>query len=150
VPESAALRIDLSASRRAGVAAAFAQTLSAATAAACALAVLLAPSPLRIAAAVASAMALLLSLRVRRRSASIRVGVDADGELRAGAGGAGGTATVRYCAPEYVCLQTGRELLPVWPDSMPAADWRRLLVGCRWSRGRDRNGGGTPAGARTK
>jgi len=151
VPEATAFRTELPASRRAGSLRALAQALSGAAAVACLLAFQLAPSPLRLAAALASAAALVLALRPSPTSAlPPRIGVDAGGAVQVRTGDADEAAAVGYCAPHYICLQTRRGPLPVWPDSIAAADWRRLLVACRWSRRQDGDGRPAPADRRTK
>jgi hypothetical protein len=42
--------------------------------------------------------------------------------------------TVRYATPGFICLGSPRGLLTIWPDSMSASEWRRLVVSCRWHR----------------
>jgi hypothetical protein len=149
VPEAAAFRIDLLASRRARRIRTLAQAVTAIAAAACALAFVLAPSTLRSIAALASAGALLLAFRAGHEPPRPRVGVDAEGSVLAGTDETEEVAIVQYSSPAYVCLATRRGRLAVWPDSLPATAWRRLLVACRWTRRRE--GGGAPAaGSRTK
>jgi len=126
-----------------------AQALTAMAAAACALAFVLAPSTLRFIAVLASTGALVLALRAGHEPHRPRVGVDAEGGVLAGTCETEEAASVQYSSPAYVCLATSRGRLAVWPDSLPATAWRRLLVACRWTRRRD--GGGAPAaGSRTK
>jgi len=149
VPEAAAFRIDLRASSRARRIRRLAQALTAIAAAACALAFVLAPSTPRFAAALASTLALLLAFRPGRELARLRLGVDAEGAVLAGSGESEEIAAVQYGSPSYVCLKTRRGRLAVWPDSLPAGAWRRLLVACRWTR--RRHGGGAPSAvSRTK
>lgn len=141
------MRVDLIASPRAGRVGAAARLLTAGAACACAAALLLAPSPLRAAATAASAAALALAVCPRRASAARQLVIGRDGAIRACSDDAVEAATVRYFGPRFVCLQTKRGALAVWPDSMAAADWRRLLVACRWHRppGADGQGGGRVA-----
>jgi hypothetical protein len=133
VPEAAALRIDLLASRRARRVRALARALTAVAAAGCIVAALLAPSSLRIGAALASAGAFVL--RARRSAARLAIG--ADGAIRDDTAAADGAATVLYCGSSFVCLQTARGPLALWRDSMAAAAWRRLAVACRWPHRRE-------------
>jgi len=150
VPEAAAFRVELLASRRAAHVRAAARWLTAAAAAACVLAFVLAPSLLRGAAAAASAAALLLVLRPARAPTPKRLAVDGDGTIRVGAGADDQLAAVRYVSRHLVCLATPLETLAVWPDSVSSTHWRRLLVACRWQRRRAGDGTEPPSGLRTK
>ena len=115
-----------------------AQGLTAVAAAACILAAVLAPSFLRIAAALASSGVFALTLRRERaqRSAS-QLAIGADGAIRDCTDAADGSATVRYCDPNFVCLQTAKGPLALWRDSMAPVAWRRLAVACRWPHRRE-------------
>ncbi len=138
MPEAVALRVDLLASRRARRVRALAQALTAAAAAACVLAAVLAPSSLRIAAALASSGAFVLTLRQGHgRRSAVQLAIGADGTIRDDADTVDDAATVRYCDPNFVCLQTARGPLALWRDSMAAAAWRRLAVACRWPHQRE-------------
>jgi hypothetical protein len=138
VPEAAALRIDLLASRRARRVRALARALTAVAAAGCIVAALLAPSSLRIGAALASAGAFVLTRRGgRARRSAARLAIGADGAIRDDTAAADGAATVLYCGSSFVCLQTARGPLALWRDSMAAAAWRRLAVACRWPHRRE-------------
>ena len=126
-----------------------AQALTVTAAAACALAFVLAPSTPRFAAALASTLVLLLAFRPGHERSQPRLGVDAEGAVVAGTGESEEVAVVQYSSPAYVCLMTRGGRLALWPDSLPASAWRRLLVACRWRH--QREGGGVPAaGSRTK
>jgi len=112
---------------------ALAQALTAAAAVACVLSAVLAPSLARIAAALTSSGAFALTLRRERAPRSVaQLSIGADGRIRHCTDGADEAASVRYCDPNFVCLQTARGPLPLWRDSMVAAAWRRLAVACRW------------------
>ena len=149
MPEAAAFRVDLRVSHRAKRIRRVAQALTVVTAVACALAFVLAPSTPRFVAVLASTLALLLALRPGREPSQPRLGVDAEGAVVAGNGESEEVAVVQYSSPAYVCLMTRGGRLALWPDSLPASAWRRLLVACRWRR--QREGGGVPAaGSRTK
>jgi hypothetical protein len=149
VPEAAAFRVDLRASHRARRIRRLAQALTVIAAAACALAFVLVPSTPRFVAALASTLAMLLAFRPGREPSQPRLGVDAEGAVVAGTGESEEVAVVQFSSPAYVCLMTRSGRLALWPDSLPATAWRRLLVACRW--GRQREGGGVPtAGSRTK
>jgi len=151
VPESAAIRVDLLASRLACRIRAVGRLLTLATAAACGTAALLEPSPAAIAAAAAALGALAVSFASGRGSAAgWRIEVDADGTFRAGNGAADRPAAVRYFGRHFVCLGTADGLLAVWPDSMSRTDWRRLVVACRWQRPPSGDGGQVASGLRTK
>ena len=150
MPEVAAFRADLLASRRAGRVRAMAQALTAAAAAACMLALLLAPSPLRLAATLGSVGVLVLAFCPGRRSVSRQLAVGSDGAIRACSGDADEAAGVRYFSPHFVCLRAPRGPLLVWPDSLAATDWRRLLVACRWQHRREGEDSGAQRGPRTK
>jgi hypothetical protein len=134
VPEAATFRVDLHGSRRAGVCRAAARLVTTLAAAACVLAVALAPSPLRLGAALASVGALLLALLAGRAPAARRLLIGADGTISVHTGGEDRPAAVRYAGRHLICLATADRLLAVWPDSVSATDWRRLLVACRWQR----------------
>jgi hypothetical protein len=115
-----------------------AQALTAIAAAACVLAAVLAPSFLRTAAALAASGAFALTLRRQRAPVSrAQLSIGTDGAIRDRTDAADGAATVRYCDPNFVCLQTARGPLALWRDSMTAAAWRRLAVACRWPRRRE-------------
>jgi hypothetical protein len=150
VPEATAFRVDLPASRTARRIRAAARWLTLAVAVACGLAALLAPSSPRIGAALASIGAVVLSFVGGRRAIARRLAVDAEGQISAGGDGAEQPTAVRYCGRHLVCLQTPGGLLAVWPDSMSPSHWRRLLVACRWQRGRPADGRQAPSGLRTK
>ena len=150
MPEATAFSIDLPASRRAGRLRAAARLLTLAAAVACGLAALLAPSTFRIGAALASVVAVVLAFLPGPAAAARRLAVDADGTIRAGADRADLPAVVRYFGRHLVCLETAGRLLAVWPDSMTRADWRRLMVACRWQRRLPADGRQTPSGLRTK
>jgi len=126
-----------------------AQALTVVAAVACALAFVLAPSTPRFVAVLASTLALLLALRPGREPPQPRLGVDAEGAVVAGNGESEEAAIVQYSSPAYVCLMTRGGRLALWPDSLPATEWRRLLVACRWRRQRE-GGGVAAAGSRTK
>jgi hypothetical protein len=127
-----------------------ARLLTVAAGAACVLAVVLAPSALRLAATLASIGVLALAFRPGRASAPRQLAVDASGTVRIRAGDSEQAAAVRYVGRHLVCLTTPGGLLAVWPDSMPSADWRRLLVACRWQRRQPGDGTEPPSGLRTK
>lgn len=134
MPEAATFRVELRRSRRAGVCRTAARLATAAATAACLVAVALAPSPMRLGAALASAGALLLALLAGRAPAARRLAIGADGTISVHADGEERPAAVRYAGRHLVCLATANRLLAVWPDSVSATDWRRLLVACRWQR----------------
>ncbi len=148
MPDAADFRIDLLASQRAGSVRAAARLLTAAAAFACAAALLLAPSPLRAAATLASVAALAFCPGRAPSARQLVIGID--GAIRAGGDDEVETAAVRYFGPRFVCLQTPRGALAVWPDSMTATGWRRLLVACRWQRPPEPIGAVAAAGSRTK
>jgi len=150
VPEANAFGVDLPASRRAGRLRAAARALTLVAAVACGTAALLAPSPMRIAAALVSIGAFVLASLPRGRAAVRRLAVDADGTIRTGSGDAVEPALVRYCGRHLVCLGTPGGLVAVWPDSMSATHWRRLLVACRWRRLPPGDGGQAASELRTK
>jgi hypothetical protein len=135
VPEVAAFRCDLQASRRASSVAALARVLTAVAAAACVLAVALAPTALRGLAALTSVGAFLYSFRPRRMPTPRQLSVDNDGLVRARVDDADVSVTVQYCGPRFVSLGSPLGSLSVWPDSLAASHWRRLLVACRWPHG---------------
>jgi hypothetical protein len=148
VPEASSFRVDLPASRRAGQLRAAARLVTVAAAAACAVAALLAPSAARIVAALAAGGATLLTFAPGRSTAGRTLAVDADGRI--GVDGAEQAAVVRYCGRHLVCLGTSGGLLAIWPDSMSRANWRRLLVACRWQSRPPGHGRQMPSGLRTK
>jgi hypothetical protein len=150
VPEATSYRIDLLGSRRAARLAALARLLTVAAALACCSAALLAPSPLRLAAALAASGAAAYALRPRRAAPAGQLAVAADGTILAGGEGARRAATVRYFGRHFVCLGTADGLLPLWPDAMSPAQWRRLQVACRWPRPQAADGGRPRSGSRTK
>jgi hypothetical protein len=150
VPEATAFGVDLPASRRAGRLRAAARVLTLVAAGACGTAALLAPSPMRVAAALASIGAFVLASWPASRAAARRLAVDADGTIRTGIAAADEPAVVRYCGRHLVCLGTPGGLVAVWPDSMSAANWRRLLVACRWRRRTPGDGGQAASELRTK
>ena len=150
MPEAVAFGIDLPASRRAGRLRAAARVLTLVAAVACGTAALLAPSPMRVAAALASIGAFALACLPASRAAARRLAVDAEGAIRAGNGDADEPAAVRYCSRHLVCLGTSGGLIAVWPDSMSATHWRRLLVACRWQRRPSGDGGQAASELRTK
>ncbi len=150
MPEAATLRVELHGSRRADACRTAARLVTAVAVAACGVAVVLAPSPLRLGAALASAGALLFALRGARAPAARRLAVGADGTISVDAGGEDRPAVVRYVGRHLICLATAQRRLAVWPDSMSAADWRRLLVACRWQRRTSGTGGAFRSGLRTK
>ena len=151
MPEAIAFGVDLPASRRAGRLRAAARVLTLVAAGACGTAALLAPSPMRVAAALASIGAFALASLPGSAAAARRLAVDADGTISTGSGDADEPAVVRYCSRHLVCLGTsGGGLVAVWPDSMSATHWRRLLVACRWRRRPRGDGGQAAAELRTK
>ena len=151
MPEAASFRVDLPASRRAGQLRAAARLVTVAAAVACAVAALLAPSAPRIVAALASVGATLLAFVPIRSTAARTLAVDADGRIGVDGDGAGQeAAVVRYCGRHLVCLGTSAGLLAVWPDSMSRANWRRLLVACRWQSRQPVHDRRIPSGLRTK
>ena len=150
MPEATAFGVDLPASRRAGRLRAAAWVLTLVAAAACGTAALLAPSPMRVAVALACIGAFVLASLPGARAAARRLAVDADGTIHTGSGDADQPAVVRYCGRHLVCLGTPGGLVAVWPDSMSATHWRRLLVACRWRRRPPGDGGRAAAELRTK
>jgi hypothetical protein len=150
VPESAAFLVEVAPSPRARRARMLAVVLTAAACCACLAALLLAPSVARAAALLVSLVALGLSFRPGQNGPARRLRMASDGTLTTAIEGEYEPATVRYCAPSYICLGGASGPLSVWPESMPASAWRRLLVACRWTGGSDANGGRATAGPRTK
>jgi hypothetical protein len=78
----------------------------------------------------------------RRRSVgAIEIGVDDDGAVRfreedgRSEGNQERLLECVFAAPWLITLRHGTMLLPVWPDSLSEAVFRRLWVHLRWSRG---------------
>lgn len=138
MPETLAFRFDPSQSRRARLVRAAAVALTTVAAAACLAAALAGPSATRVAAALAAAAALAWATYGGRRSAPVLIRIGADGRLRLRAvdGGVDRPTEALYCGPRLIVLRgTTESPLAVWPDALPAAAWRRLLVACRWPQG---------------
>ena len=62
------------------------------------------------------------------------IGVDDEGTvvLRGPETNAVGPLHCRFAAPWLITLRHGSMLIPVWPDSLPEAAYRRLWVHLRW------------------
>jgi len=150
VPEAASIRLDPGASRCERRLRALARALTAATVAACLAGALMAPSALRVTAALAAAGALAIAVRPPRASLPPRLSVDRDGVVQLAGAAADEAAAVVYCGAGLVCLRTQAGRLPIWPDSLSADSWRRLLVACRWPRRTDGAATRTARRSRTK
>ena len=150
MPETAALRLEVHASRRARWLAVAARLVTALAFLGCLITLSLEPTLLRGAAALAAAAAIAWAWRPQRGPDLSQVSVDADGEIRGRVADVDAPATVQFCSAGLLCLRVAGRPVAIWPDSLTAADWRRLLVCCRWPRGGSATGGRPPAVVRTK
>ncbi len=150
MPDTAALRLEVHASRRAGWLAVAARSVTALALLGCLAALSREPTLLRGAAALAAAAALAWTWRPQRGPDLSQVRVDPDGRIRARIADVDEAATVQFCSAGLLCLRAAGRLVAIWPDSLTAADWRRLLVCCRWPRGGSSTGGRPPVTVRTK
>lgn len=106
--------------------------LTAAAAAATLAALALSPTWPRAALAAGSLLALAYTVCLGRKTLLPTIIVGSDGQLRAERDGEEVPVVVRYCGARFISLRSPQGSLALWPDSLGAGQWRRLLVACRW------------------
>jgi len=135
VPDCSDSRADLRPSRLEGRARRSARFLSLAAAAAC-LAAAMQPAGVTWVqwAAFAAALTAFAASAWRRPPATERrLEIDAAGRIGVGSADTPSVAaSLLYRDRAYICLEHDRRRFPVWRDQLPARQWRRLQVACRW------------------
>lgn len=80
-------------------------------------------------------LGVIMALRMRSGPAwQVRVTPEAEILTRRESGAEPRPMHVLFVAPWLVVLADGRAALPVWPDALGQAEYRRLTVASRWRR----------------
>jgi hypothetical protein len=99
------------------------------------MATIIAPSPARAVAATFATIVFAAAALIGRRpsrSMQLRVNPEANVLIRNEDGSEERALRALFVAPWLIVLGDARTTLPVWPDRLGTAEYRRLAVACRW------------------